>query len=77
VLTYTICRVPVAAAYAADLPYVVALVQLEEGPTMMCNIVECDPEAVVSGMSVEVVFETRTEEITLPQFRPLEATPSE
>lgn len=68
--TFTICRVPVAEAYAGDLPYVVAIVRLEEGPTMMTNIVECDPEAVATGMPLEVVFERRSEEITLPQFRP-------
>jgi uncharacterized OB-fold protein len=73
VSSYTICRVPVAEAYAADTPYVVALVRLEEGPTMMSNIVECDPESVTTGMPVEVVFETRSEEITLPQFRPRQA----
>lgn len=70
VSTFTICRVPVAEAYAADLPYVVALVRLQEGPTLMSNITDCDPESVRTGMPVEVVFESRTEEITLPQFRP-------
>lgn len=70
VSTYTVCRVPVAEAYAADVPYVVALVRLEEGPTMMSNIVECDPAAVHTGMPVEVVFESRGDAITLPQFRP-------
>lgn len=73
VATYTICRVPVAEAYAADVPYVVALVRLAEGPTMMTNIVDCDPESVSAGMPVEVVFEARSEEITLPQFRPRQA----
>ena len=73
VSTYTICRVPVAEAYAADAPYVVALVRLVEGPTMMSNIVECDPDSVTTGMPVEVVFERRSEEITLPQFRPRQA----
>lgn len=76
VATYTICRVPVAEAYAADVPYVVALVRLAEGPTMMTNIVDCDPESVVVGMPVEVVFETRSEEISLPQFRPRSAAAS-
>jgi uncharacterized OB-fold protein len=70
VLTFTVCRIPVAKAYAADLPYVVALIQLAEGPTMMSNIVNCDPEAVVSGMAVEVVFEDWSDEITVPQFQP-------
>jgi len=71
VVTFTICRLPVAEAYAADVPYVVALIQLEEGPTMMSNIVQCDPESVVSGLPVEAVFETWTDEITMPQFRTL------
>ena len=69
--TFTICRLPVAEAYAADVPYVVALIQLEEGPTMMSNIVECDPESVVAGMPLEVIFATWSDEITVPQFRPL------
>jgi hypothetical protein len=52
-------------------PYVVALIQLEEGPTMMSNIVECDPESVVAGMPLEVIFATWSDEITVPLFRPL------
>jgi uncharacterized OB-fold protein len=75
VVTFTICRVPVAEAYAPDLPYVVALVRLDEGPTMMTNIVECDPEAVSTGMTVEVVFEALSEQISLPMFRPLREAP--
>ena len=71
VVTFTVCRLPVAKAYAADVPYVVALVQLEEGPTMMSNIVQCDPESVLCGMPLEVVFEVWSDEITMPQFRPL------
>ena len=73
VITFTICRRAVSGAYADDVPYVIALVRLEEGPTMMSNIIECDPGSVVSGMPVEVVFEKRTEEITIPQFRPVPA----
>jgi uncharacterized OB-fold protein len=71
VSTYTICRLPVGEGYADDVPYVIALIQLKEGPTMMSNIVQCDPDSVKTGMPVEVVFETWTEEITMPQFRPL------
>jgi len=74
VSTYTVCRLPVAAAYASDVPYVVALIQLEEGPVMMSNVVECDPESVETGMPVEVVFQEWSETITIPQFRPLTET---
>lgn len=73
VLTFTVCRVPVSAAYAPEVPYVVALVQLDEGPRMMSNILEIDPESVVSGMRVEVIFQTWSDEITMPQFRPVSA----
>jgi uncharacterized protein len=53
-------------------PYVVALVELEEGARMMTNLVEVDPtpEAVAVGMSVEIVYDDVTAEVTLPKFRP-------
>ena len=53
-------------------PYAIAIVKLEEGPKMMCNIVECEqtPEALVLDMSLEVSFEKVNDEITLPQFKP-------
>jgi uncharacterized OB-fold protein len=50
-------------------PYVLALIDLEEGVRMMSNVVDCDPHAVEIGMAVEVTFEDITEEITLPKFR--------
>lgn len=71
VLSFTIVRRPVSPAFAADVPYVVALVTLEEGPAMMTNIVGCDPEAVRIGMAVEATFEDWTEEISIPKFRPI------
>jgi uncharacterized OB-fold protein len=51
-------------------PYVVALVELEEGVRMPTNIVGCAPEAIRAGMPVEVVFEDVSADITLPRFRP-------
>ncbi|MDI3306198.1 MAG: Zn-ribbon domain-containing OB-fold protein [Acetobacteraceae bacterium] len=53
-------------------PYAIAVVQLEEGPRMMTNIIDCPqtPEALVLDMPLEVVFEQLDEEITLPLFRP-------
>jgi uncharacterized OB-fold protein len=72
VLTYTIVRRPVSAAYAEDVPYVVALIKLHEGPTMMSNVIQCDPETLEIGSAVQVVFEDWSEEISIPQFRPLQ-----
>lgn len=53
-------------------PYAIAVVELEEGPRMMTNIVECPqtPEALQLDMPVEVVFEPQNDKITLPLFRP-------
>jgi hypothetical protein len=69
VVTWTVVRHPVSPAYAADIPYVIALIELDEGPTMMAQIVDCAPESVHSGMPVDVCFEDWTEEITIPNFR--------
>lgn len=59
-------------AFAAEIPYVVALIELDEGVRMMSNLVgvEPDPEHVRVGMPVEVVYEDVTDEVTLPKFRP-------
>ena len=57
--------------FAADLPYVLAMIDLDEGIRMMGNVVECNPEEVSIGMDVEVVFHQVTDEITLPQWRPV------
>ena len=70
VTTFTIVRRPVSPAFKDDLPYVVALVTLEEGPSMMTNIVGCAPEQVTIGMPVAVTFEDWTEEISIAKFRP-------
>jgi uncharacterized OB-fold protein len=53
-------------------PYSIAVVQLEEGPRMMTNIVEVEqtPEALQLDMPLEVAFERLTDEISLPLFRP-------
>lgn len=72
VLSFTIVRRPVSPAFVKEVPYVVALVTLEEGPQMMTNIVECAPEDVTIGMAVEVVFEDWTETISIPKFRPVQ-----
>ena len=53
-------------------PYAIAVVELEEGPRLMSNILDCPqtPEALVLDMPLEVTWEKLTDEITLPQFRP-------
>jgi uncharacterized OB-fold protein len=55
VYTYSVIRVP-PEGFEAFTPYVVALVQLDEGPKVMSQIVDCAPEDVYIGMPVESCF---------------------
>jgi enoyl-CoA hydratase/carnithine racemase/uncharacterized OB-fold protein len=70
VYSHTVTMDMVEPKFMEDLPYVLAMVDLEEGVRMMTRIVECDPEAVRIGMDVEVTFQDVTEEFSLPMFRP-------
>jgi hypothetical protein len=56
-------------------PYVTAIVQLDEGPRMLTNLVgvEADPEHVHCDMPVEVEFLELSDEISLPVFHPVSA----
>lgn len=53
--------------FKPDLPYRVCLVQLEEGPLLVSNLVGSDETAKL-GAPVQVVFEPVTDAITLPKF---------
>ena len=56
--------------FREDVPYNVALVELEEGPRLITNIVGVPNEAIRIGMPVEAVFDDVTDEVTLVKFRP-------
>jgi uncharacterized OB-fold protein len=58
-------------AFEPDIPYVVAWVDLDEGPRMITNVVGCAVEAVKLGMKVTVAFEQASPEIWLPKFKPI------
>lgn len=70
VYTYTVVRHPTHVALADAIPYVVALVELAEGPRLVTALTGCPPEAVTVGMPVRVLFRPITTEITLPLFEP-------
>ena len=57
-------------AFKAELPYNVSVIQLEEGPFMLSNVVNCANEDVKIGMPVTVVFEDVTDEVPLPKWTP-------
>ncbi len=52
-----------------EVPYTVAIVELEEGWHMLSNVIDCPHEEIEIGMPVEVSFVKMTDEITLPMFR--------
>lgn len=56
-------------AFAGDLPYVVAIIALEEGPHLMSRLVAPDKASINIGARVTVEFEDIDEEISLPLFR--------
>ncbi|MBA2681618.1 MAG: Zn-ribbon domain-containing OB-fold protein [Ktedonobacteraceae bacterium] len=55
--------------FAEDAPFVVTIVELEEGVRMMSRIVDAPRERVVVGAGVRVTFESVSEDLTLPYFR--------
>ena len=70
VYAFSVTYEGVEAAFKDDLPIILAWVDLPEGIRMQTNIIECDPNDVEIGQSVEVVFKKVTDEITLPYFKP-------
>ena len=58
-------------AFNADTPYNVAIIQLEEGPRLHTNLVDCANDQIHIGMPVEVIFDKINDEVTLPKFRPV------
>lgn len=57
--------------YAKAAPYVLAYVELVEGPRMMTNVVDCDLDGIAIDQEVEVVFHKTSGEYALPRFRPI------
>jgi uncharacterized OB-fold protein len=57
-------------AFAGEVPYVVAIVELEEGPRMLTNIVGVPVDQVRCNMPVAVVFDDVSSEIAVPKFTP-------
>ena len=70
VYSYTIAQAPTHHSFAGDVPYVIAIVELAEGPHITTNITGCKPDEVKVGMPVVVAFDDVTPEITLVKFRP-------
>jgi hypothetical protein len=59
--------------FADEVPYAVAVIELDEGPRMISNVVGIPPDKLVCDMKVEVVYHPITPGITLPRFKPISA----
>jgi len=54
----------------AEPQYVIAYVRLDEGVTMMTNIVECDPDLLAIGQPVELLMQESENGQKIPVFKP-------
>ena len=69
--TFTVARRATHPAFDGIGPYVVAIVELAEGPRVTSNLVECDLDDVRIGMSVELCWDDPDADgISLPLWRP-------
>jgi uncharacterized OB-fold protein len=64
-----VVRKPLSAPFRDDLPYTIALVELDEGPRLISGLVGAPPEALAAGLPVEIVFDRVDAELTLHRFR--------
>ncbi|HMF47760.1 MAG TPA: Zn-ribbon domain-containing OB-fold protein [Candidatus Saccharimonadales bacterium] len=75
IYSFTVIRQVVGRAasksFEPDIPYVVAWVDLDEGPRMISNVVGCPVDQVTLGMKVSVVFEQASKDVWLSKFKPV------
>src|SRR6218665_1332468 len=64
IYSFTVCR------RVGPVPFAIAYVRLDEGVTMMTNIVDCDLDALAIGQRVELVFKAAEGGAMLPMFKP-------
>jgi uncharacterized OB-fold protein len=70
VYTFTVVRQVLARGWDEKIPYIVAVIELDEGVKVLTNLTNVVPEAVTIGMPVEVTFEELDGTTKLPLFQP-------
>lgn len=73
VYSYTVVHQAASRAFRDRVPYVLALVDLDEGPRLLTNLVEVSPASVTVGLRVRVDWRAESDDAVLPVFRPLGA----
>jgi uncharacterized protein len=71
VYSFTIVRQVLHASFGPDVPYVYAIIELEEGVRLIANVVGVAFEQVRVGMPVKVVFADVTPVVSIPRFEPV------
>lgn len=71
IYSYTVVEANAPSAFIEDIPYVVAVIRLEEGVQMLSNVVDCDPYTLRCDQPVEVKFTALNDRFTLPCFMPV------
>ena len=71
IYTYAIYHQVYHQGFRDEVPYVTAVIELEEGPHFLSNIIGCEPDNVQCDMPVAVVWEDITPEFSLPKFKPV------
>jgi uncharacterized protein len=56
--------------FADEVPYAVAVIELDEGPRMVSNVIGIAPDKLACDLRVQVVYQPITDTITLPKFKP-------
>jgi uncharacterized protein len=70
VWTFTVTEQNQAPPFRDATPYVLAYVELEEGPRLLTNVVGCPPDAVRIGLPVVAEFRADADGLAVPVFRP-------
>ena len=70
VFSHTVVRVSPHPGFNAEIPYILAIIELDEGPHLMSNLIDCKIEDVKVNMPVTAVFDDVTPEVSLVKFRP-------
>lgn len=68
--SFTVVRRAMNPAFQEDVPYVYAIVELEEGPRVTANVVNCGLEALRVDMPLKAIYDSVTPEVTLLKFEP-------
>lgn len=71
IYTYAVYHQAYHPGFEGDIPYVTAVIELEEGPHLLSNLVDCALDEIECDMPVQVVWENVTEEFSLPKFKPV------